>query len=106
MILAALRGQHAEVLLGRAVEGERRVVLLGDVRGVLDPEALDDVALDVEADDVLGVLLRLVGAPGELDPAGLASTGSFSVNSLKKPSLTNSTPGIEASRSATSHARA
>ena len=35
---AALRAQHAEVLLRRAVERERRVVLLGDVGGVLDPD--------------------------------------------------------------------
>ena len=44
--------QHAEVLLGGAVERERRVVLLGDVAGLLDPEDVDDVALDVEAEDV------------------------------------------------------
>ena len=55
---AALRGQHAEVLLGAAVERERRVVLLGDVGRVLDPHDLHDVALDVHAEDVPGVGAR------------------------------------------------
>jgi hypothetical protein len=35
---AALGREHAEVQLGRPVEGEARVVLLGDVRSVLDPD--------------------------------------------------------------------
>ena len=34
---------------------KRRVVLLGDVRGVLDPEDVGDVALDVQPEDVAGV---------------------------------------------------
>ena len=38
--------------LADAVEGEAGVVLLGDVGGLLDPEALDGVALDVHAEDV------------------------------------------------------
>ena len=58
---AALRDEHAEVLLGRAVEREGGVVLLLDVARLLDPEASDDVALDVEAEDVPGVGARLVG---------------------------------------------
>jgi hypothetical protein len=62
------------MLLGRSIEGERGVVLLGDVRRVLDPDALDDVSLDVEAQDVPGVESYLVDVVGELDPAGLAAT--------------------------------
>ena len=49
---AALGREHPEVLLGRAVEGEAGVVLLGDVGGELDPDDLDGVALDVHAEDV------------------------------------------------------
>ena len=69
---AALGGEHAEVLLGRAVEREAGVVLLGDVRGELDPHDLDRVALDVHAEDVPGVGAHLVGVVGELDAARLA----------------------------------
>jgi hypothetical protein len=64
--------QHQQVLLGRAVEREGGVVLLGDVRGVLDPHPLDHVALDVHAEDVPGVQPHLVGVVGQLDAAGLA----------------------------------
>ena len=71
---AALGRQHAEVLLGGAVEGEGGVVLLGDVGRLLDPQAAHDVALDVEAEDVVGVRAGLVGVGGELDAAGLAPT--------------------------------
>ena len=35
---ATLRGEHPEVLLRRAVERERRVVLLVDVARALDPD--------------------------------------------------------------------
>src|SRR5690606_4640722 len=70
---AALGGQHPEVLLGRAVEGEAGVVLLGDVRGQLDPQGPHGVALDVHPEDVRGVGADLVGVAGELDAAGLAA---------------------------------
>ena len=70
---AALRRQHEEVLLGRPVEREAGVVLVLDVGRVLDPDPLDDVALDVHAEDVPGVGAHLVGVVGELDPAGLAA---------------------------------
>ena len=70
---AALRAQHPEVLLRAAIERERRVVLLGDVGRVLDPDPLHDVALDVHAEDVAGVGANLVGVLGELDAAGLAA---------------------------------
>ena len=48
---AALGGEHEERLLRTPVERDREVVLLGDVGRLLDPELLDDVAADVEADD-------------------------------------------------------
>ena len=70
---AALRGEHAEVLLRAPVERERRVVLLGDVGRVLDPHDVHDVALDVHAEDVPGVRAHLVGVGRELDAAGLAA---------------------------------
>ena len=68
----ALGRQHQQVLLGGPVEREAGVVLLVDVGGVLDPHPLDDVALDVHAEDVPGVGAHLVGVVGELDAAGLA----------------------------------
>ena len=58
---AALGRHHGQVLLGRPIQGEAGVVLLGDVRGVLDPQAAHHVALDVEAEDVAGVQAHLVG---------------------------------------------
>jgi O-succinylbenzoate synthase len=70
---AALGREHAQVQLVRAVQGEAGVVLLGDVRGVLDPQPLDHVALDVEAEDVAGVQPGLVRVRGQLDAARLAA---------------------------------
>ena len=46
---AALRREHEERLLRAAVERDREVVLLRDVGRLLDPELVDDVAVDVEA---------------------------------------------------------
>src|SRR6202008_622927 len=69
---AALGRDHGEVLLGRPVQREARVVLLGDVGSVFDPHDLHDVALDVHAQDVPGVGAPLVGVGGELDAARLA----------------------------------
>ncbi len=69
---AALGRQHAQVHLVGAVEREAGVVLLGDVRGVLDPQPLDHVPLDVEPDDVPGVQAHLVGVGGQLHASGLA----------------------------------
>src|SRR4029079_9980288 len=60
-------------LLRAAVEGDREVVLLGDLGGVLDPELAHDVTVDVEAEDLLGLALRVVRVAGELDPACLAA---------------------------------
>ena len=58
---AALGGQHEQRLLGAAVERDREVVLARDVRRALDPQPAHDVAADVHAEDVAGVLLGLVG---------------------------------------------
>jgi hypothetical protein len=69
---AAAGGQQAEVQLGRAIQRERRVVLLCDVAGALYPERLDNMTLDVHAQDVHGVRADLVGVGRELDAACLA----------------------------------
>ena len=69
----ALRGEHEERLLRAPVERDREVVLLRDVGGLLDPELLDDMAADVETDDVLCLLLGVGGILGELDPARLTA---------------------------------
>src|SRR5207248_6897058 len=65
--------EHEERLLRAAIEGDREVVLLGDVRGLLDPDLADDVAADVEPEDPLGLLLRVGWVLRELDAAGLAT---------------------------------
>ena len=70
---AALRREHEERLLRAAVERDREVVLLRDVGRALDPEAAHDVAVDVEAENVLRLLLGVVGALRELHAAGLAA---------------------------------
>ena len=70
---ATLGRQHQQVLLRAAVERERRVVLLGDVARALDPHSLDDVTLDVHAQDVGRVQSGLGGVVGQLDAAGLAA---------------------------------
>jgi hypothetical protein len=61
------------VQLGGAVEREARVVLLGDVGGLFDPEPAHYVAFYVEAQDVAGVLGDLRLRIGQLDPARLAA---------------------------------
>ena len=70
---AALRREHAQVPARRAVEGEAGVVLLGDVGGLLDPEAPHEVAADVQTQDRLRVTPDLTGVGGRLDAAGLAA---------------------------------
>ena len=70
---AALRREHEERLLRAAVEGDGEVVLALDVRRLLDPERADDVAVDVEAEDVARLRLGVGGIVGELDAAGLAA---------------------------------
>src|SRR5207245_9486155 len=68
---AALRRENEERLLRASVERDREVVLLRDVGGLLDPELLDDVPADVEADDVSGLFFGVGRVFGELDPARL-----------------------------------
>src|SRR6476661_4086037 len=70
---AALLGAHGEVGAVGPVEQHREVVLLGDARTLGDHHGADGVALDVHAEDRLGGGLRLVGALGDLDAAGLAA---------------------------------
>ena len=67
----ALGGEHEERLLRAPVERDRKVVLLRDVGGLLDPELLDDMAADVETDDLHRLLLGVGGILRELDPARL-----------------------------------
>src|SRR5438034_886706 len=70
---AALRREHEERLLCAAVEGDGEVVLARDVRRLLDPERADDVAVDVEAEDVARLRLGVGGIVRELHAAGLAA---------------------------------
>ena len=61
----------------RAVQQDREVVFGGNVRAGRDHDLLDDVALDVEAEDRLGLLVGLIGGVGELDAAGLAAAAGL-----------------------------
>src|SRR6476661_661289 len=73
----ALLAAHREVGAVGPVEQDREVVLLGDARALGDHHGAHGVALDVHAEDGLGVLLRLVGALGDLHAAGLAATAGL-----------------------------
>ena len=68
---AALRGEHEERLLGPPVEGQREVVLARDIGCPLDPEPADDMAADVQAEDLPRLQLGVGGPVGDLHPAGL-----------------------------------
>ena len=70
---AALGREHVERLLRAAVERDREVVLLRDLGRLLDPEPADDVAADVEPEDVARLRLGVVRLVGELDAARLAA---------------------------------
>ena len=74
---AALRGEHHERRLRRAVEDDGGVVLAGDVGRLLDPQLVHGVAADVHPEDRRGVLAHRVGVVGELDPAGLAAAADL-----------------------------
>jgi hypothetical protein len=74
---AALDGAHGEVRAVGAVEQEGDVVLLRDVTGLGDQELLHDVALDVEAEDVLCVRERVVGGGCVLHAAGLSAAADL-----------------------------
>ena len=70
---AALDAGDAEVVAVGAVDQEREVVLVLDVRGRRDQHPVHGVALDVHAEDVLGAGHGVLGGLGELDAAGLAA---------------------------------
>ena len=70
---AALDRAHRQVGAVGAVEQEGDVVLLGDVAGLGDQQLLHDVALDVQAEDVLRVGEGVVGGGRVLHAAGLAA---------------------------------
>ncbi len=74
---AALDRAHRQVGAVGAVEQERDVVLLGDVAGLGDQQLLHDVALDVQAEDVLRVGERVVGGGGVLHATGLAAAADL-----------------------------
>ena len=74
---AALDRAHGQVGAVGAVEQEGDVVLLGDVAGLGDQQLLHDVALDVQAEDVLRVGERVVGGGGVLHAAGLAAAADL-----------------------------
>src|SRR5690606_16707470 len=70
---ATLDARHREQRAVGAVEQEGEVELLGDLGALGDHQGLDDVALDVEAEDLLGTCRGLLGTVRELDAAGLAA---------------------------------
>ena len=74
---AAFARAHRQVAAVRAVQQDREVVFGGNIRAGRDHDLLDDVALDVEAEDRLGLLVGLVGGVGELDTAGLATAAGL-----------------------------
>ena len=74
---AALDAGEREVGAVGPVEQHGEVELLGDAGAAGDHDALDDVALDVEAEDGLRGLVRLVGGLGDLDAAGLAAAADL-----------------------------
>ena len=58
---AALGREHVERLLRAAIEREREVVLLRDLARLLDPDLAHDVPADVQAEDLLGLVARVLG---------------------------------------------
>ena len=76
---ATLRRQHQQVLLGGTVECERRVVLLFDVARVFNPHALDDMALNVHAQNVVGVEAGFFSVVRQLDAASFAASTNLNL---------------------------
>jgi len=74
---AAHAAQHRHRLLGRAVEHDRGVVLLVDLRGLLHVQLVHREAADVHPEDRRGVLLGLRPVPGQLDAARLATAADL-----------------------------
>src|SRR5699024_4166308 len=77
---AALDRAHRQVATVRAVDHEGDVVLLSDVAGLGDQQLLHDVALDVQAEDVLGVPVRVFGGGRVLHAAELASAAHLDLS--------------------------
>ena len=73
----ALDRAHGQVGPVGAIEQEGDVVLLGDVAGLGHQQLLHDVALDVQAEDVLRVGERVVGSRRVLHSARLATTAGL-----------------------------
>ncbi|MBG9885293.1 hypothetical protein ABE10_01555, partial [Bacillus toyonensis] len=73
----ALDRAEAQVRAVGAVQQHREVELLRDPGAGGDHDALDHVALDVQAQDRLGGLVGLVRALGHLHAAGLAPTAGL-----------------------------
>ena len=71
---AALRAQHTEIFFGGTIQCEARVILLTDIRSMFNPKDLDNVAFDIEAENVGGVLTTLVGVHGQFHAAGFTAT--------------------------------
>src|SRR5699024_6075248 len=69
----ALDAGHGQVAALRAVQQDREVVLLGDVRASGDHHPLHGMPLDVHAEDLARALGGLVGGLGQLHAAGLAT---------------------------------
>src|SRR5271167_1169182 len=76
-LYAALHRAHGEVGAVGAVEQEGDVVLLGDIAGLGDQQLLHDVALDVQAEDVLRVFVSVLGGGGVFDATGLAAAADL-----------------------------
>ncbi len=74
---AALDAAERQVRAVGAIEQHREVVLLVDAGALGDHDALDDVALDVEAEDGLRRLVRLIGGLGDLHAARLAAASGL-----------------------------
>ena len=70
---ATLVRREREVGTVGTVEEHREVELLGDAGAAGDHDALDDVTLDVQTENGLGVLFSLFGGLGDLDTASLTA---------------------------------
>ena len=76
---AAHPREHRHRLLRRAVEDDRRVVLLVDLARALHVELVHGEAADVHAEDRLRVLLGLAAVVRQLDAARLAAAADLNL---------------------------
>ena len=74
---ATLHRAHRQIGAVGPIEQEGEVVLLGDVAGLGDKQLLHDVALDVQAQNVLGVGVGVLGCGGILHATGLTTSTRF-----------------------------